>query len=190
MKLRGLNIAAGGSLDLTNNSFVNDYSGPVGTLASDTAAMIHDGRIFSSLADPAHALGYADNATLGLTTFNGQSVDPSSILIRFTFGGDANLDGKVDVTDLGALATNWQTSNVWAGGDFNYDGFVDVTDLGALATNWQAGVGSTLDFDDALAAVGLGGVSVPEPATTAITLAEFVVFVRRRRPLRRRGQLR
>jgi hypothetical protein len=80
--------------------------------------------------------------------------------------GDANLDGQVDVTDLGALATNWQTSAPWTGGDFNYDGFVDVTDLGALATNWQPGVGSPLApsrLDKALANVGLANVTVPEP---------------------------
>src|SRR5262249_13982050 len=73
----------------------------------------------SNAADPAKGLGWVDNAGAKQET------------VGYTFYGDANLDGQVDVTDLGSLATNWQTSSIWAGGDFNYDGFVDVTDLGA-----------------------------------------------------------
>ena len=47
---------------------------------------------------------------------------------------------------------------------------LDVTDLGLLATNWQAGVGSPLgpDFATALAMVGLGGTSIPEPASIGL----------------------
>src|SRR4029079_10890037 len=115
--------------------------------------------------------------------FAGLAVDSSSILIKYTYGGDANLDGKVDVTDLGALATNWQTSAPWTGGDFNYDGFVDVSDLGVLATNWQLGVGSPLgpgSLDAATAAGGLGGVSVPEPASIGLLGLGLVGVLARR----------
>lgn len=53
--------------------------------------------------------------------------------------GDANGDGKVDVLDLGALASNWGKVGgvTWRDGDFNLDGRVDVLDLGILATHWQ-----------------------------------------------------
>jgi hypothetical protein len=30
--------------------------------------------------------------------------------------GDANFDGRVDVADLGLLASNWQSSTDWSGG--------------------------------------------------------------------------
>jgi len=109
------------------------------------------------------------------------------VLVKLTFAGDSNLDGQVDVTDLGELATNWQSPGDWTDGDFNYDGFVDVSDLGALATNWQAGVSasSTLApsrLEEALAAVGLGGVSVPEPTTLlSVACLTLAAFVRRRR---------
>src|SRR5581483_7536640 len=94
------------------------------------------GIISSTVAGaPATALGYANAAELGITTFDGQPVDDSAVLVKYTFKGDANLDGKVDVSDLGRLATGWQTSQNWTGGDFNYDGLVDVSDLGRLATN-------------------------------------------------------
>jgi hypothetical protein len=57
----------------------------------------------------------------------------------FFLQGDANHDRRVDVTDLGILATNWQgTNKTFSQGDFNYDGVVDVSDLGILATGWQS----------------------------------------------------
>jgi len=30
--------------------------------------------------------------------------------VKYTYAGDANLDGKVDVLDLTALAQNWQST--------------------------------------------------------------------------------
>jgi hypothetical protein len=52
--------------------------------------------------------------------------------------GDANLDGAVDVGDLGILAANYGVSSgaIWVMGDFNADGAVDVGDLGILAANY------------------------------------------------------
>jgi hypothetical protein len=182
--VNSLTIANGASLDLTNNSAVIDYTGTVGTLVTTTRQNLQSGRLTSSAADATKKLGYGDNAVLNKATFAGQTVDASSILIKFTYGGDANLDGQVDVTDLGSLATNWQTSAPWTGGDFDYSGFVDVTDLGILATNWQAGVGSPLgrqSLQDALAEVGLGGVSVPEPTSVGMIVLAAWSFSRRRR---------
>ncbi len=52
-------------------------------------------------------------------------------------GGDANLDGLVDVGDLGILAGNWSRNDAtWEMADFNGDGLVDVGDLGVLAGGW------------------------------------------------------
>src|SRR5438477_11939249 len=84
-------------------------------------------------------------------------------------GGDANLDGVVDVTDLGALATHWQLTGQWSDGDFNGDGRVDVADLGMLATNWQGGSLS----------LGANLANVPEPASL-LGLLSASLFLRRR----------
>jgi hypothetical protein len=94
--------------------------------------------------------------------------------------GDANTDGKVDVTDLGALATNWQKTNgTWEQGDFNGDGLVDVTDLGSLATNWQL---SSLSLPAAMQQVGLG--NVPEPAAITVVLFAGALALGRRARVR------
>jgi hypothetical protein len=66
---------------------------------------------------------------------------PSSILVRFTYDGDANLDGMVEGSDLYILGANWhQTGKTWVQGDFNGNGYVDAADLTILELNWQAGV--------------------------------------------------
>jgi hypothetical protein len=179
-----LTIAAGAALDLTNNSMVIDYTGPVGTLVGDTRQHLQSGRMITSTGTAGlTGLGYGDNAVLNKATFGGQPVDTSSILVKFTYFGDADLNGQVDVADLGVLATNWQTNAPWTGGDFDYSGFVDVADLGLLATAWQAGVGNPLgpSFAEALASVGLGNVSVPEPASIGLLALGLGGLATRRR---------
>ena len=173
LSIDGTTDAWTGKLDLADNDLIIDYTGasPISTVRNQIKTGFNNGAwtgkgITTSVGSGARALGYADNAASGLATFSGQSIDSTCVLVKYTYSGDANLDGKVDVTDLGALATNWQAAALWTGGDFNYDGVVNVTDLGALATNWQAGVSNPLgpaNFGAALASLGLGGASVPEP---------------------------
>ena len=173
-------LASGAKIDVKTNSMTVDYRGQVSPaatikaqLASGYASGAWNGEGINTSSAVAHqtALGWKDDAA------------SSSILVKYTYYGDANLDGQVDISDLGALATAWQTSAVWSQGDFDYSGFVDISDLGKLATNWQLGVGSPLgpSFDEALASVGLAGVSVPEPAGLSIIGLVALAFRRRRR---------
>jgi autotransporter-associated beta strand protein len=175
-----LEIAGGATptarLALTDNSLVIDYTGP--SPIDTVRAQILSGRAGGSwtgngitgtfASSSTQALGYAENTVLGLTTFMGQPVDSTSLIITPTFYGDADLDGDVDVNDLGRLASRWQTSGHWSDGDFNYSGFVDAADLGMLASRWQSGVStrSVPSFAEVAAAMGLP-VAAPEPATAA-----------------------
>jgi hypothetical protein len=68
-------------------------------------------------------------------------------LVLKTQYGDANCDGKVDVGDLGILASNYgQQGKTWNKGDFNGDRLVDVGDLGILAASYGWSTNQTLDF--------------------------------------------
>ena len=50
-----------------------------------------------------------------------------------TIGGDANLDGLVDVGDLGILSFNYnQSGKTWAQADFDHDGWVNAADEAIL----------------------------------------------------------
>jgi hypothetical protein len=181
-----LSLSPGAELDLTNNSMIVDYIGAVGTLVEDIREHLANNRLSSSSASATLGLGYGDNGLLGNSIFAGQAVDASSLLIKFTYLGDTDLDGVVDVADLGKLATNWQAAGVWTTGDFDYSGLIDVNDLGMLATNWQAGVGNPLEpaFSVAIASLGLPSIAVPEPTLVGLlSIATTAVQLRRRRRL-------
>jgi hypothetical protein len=153
--VESLSISGGGLLDLWNSSMIIDYTGSVGTLVDDIRLHLWDGRLQTSADEPEGTrMGYGDNASpvLGFIIFAGQDVDSTSLLMKFTYGGDANLDGQVNLSDLGILSDNWETNGPWTSGDFNYDGFVDLGDLGILAGNWEAGTSSPMfmpqDYQD------------------------------------------
>ena len=176
-----------GALDLCDNAMVFDYSGssPLPTVRSAITSGYAGGawtgpgiRSSAAASQSGFALGYAEATDLFGTfpaTFAGQSIDSTSVLVRYTLGGDANLDRSVDVTDLGLLATFWQSSGMtFSRGDFNYDTNVDVTDLGILATNWQQSIAARPAIKSAGAgsrivspfAVG-SAVTSPTPVTAA-----------------------
>lgn len=118
------------------------------------------------------ALGYATASQLGVSTFSGQSVSGADVCVRYTYYGDANLDGKVNTSDFNQLAGSFGTTNKdWVNGDFNYDGAVNSQDFNALSGNY----GMVQPASAALGSV------VPEPATLSMVFAGFGVFMRRRR---------
>jgi hypothetical protein len=96
--------------------------------------------------------------------------------------GDANLDGEVNIADLGILAANWQQGNMnWLAADFNGDGVVDVADLGILAANWQQSVGG-MRLDDALSLFDVfEGVAVPDPGAGLLVVVGMAAMLGRRR---------
>jgi hypothetical protein len=157
LAVASLAITSGGRLDLAGNAMVI-RGGSVDGVGAQIAAGFNNGAwngaggITSSAAaadadaSDLTALGYASNAVLGKTSFAGiTGLTSSDILVKYTYAGDANLDGQVDIGDLGLLAGGWQQSGKdWLGGDFSYDGAVDIADLGLLAGNWQKGVGNPL----------------------------------------------
>jgi hypothetical protein len=81
-------------------------------------------------------------AAANVTDVAGNPLLADVVLDFFALAGDANHDRKVDVGDLGILASNWQQSpRTFSLGDFDYSGTVDVNDLGILASHWQQQLG-------------------------------------------------
>jgi hypothetical protein len=178
-------------LDITDNPLVVDYvppaTSPLVTIQAQVLAAYNAGAwngngISSSSANSSQfGVGIAEANALGSIPPVFGTVDDSAVLIRRTYYGDSDLNGQVDVADLGNLASHWQTNSVWSGGDFDYNGTVDVNDLGLLATNWQAGVGNPLgpeSLGDALASLGLPSPSVPEPITAGLLVCAVLLLRR------------
>jgi hypothetical protein len=181
LTIAGTPAAPTGTLDITSNAVVVDYPAAGPSPAADIRNQIISGRgapgligtwdglgITSSAAAAAAdstSIGYAVNGEMPLgavATFRGETVDPTTVLIRHTRLADANLDGVVDdndVTIVGAMYAPGVANASWANGDFDYSGFVDDNDVTLLGALYAPG-------DPPLPAPQGGGVAaVPEPAT-------------------------
>ena len=117
-------------------------------------------------------------SVINATTFDGQPVNSTSVLVKYTYLGDANLDSTVNALDFNALANGYGEtpgSDVWSQGDFNYDGTVNSSDFAMLAANY----GQVMPSSTQLPMAVLGTV-VPEPGGAAL-LISTLTLVRRRR---------
>ena len=122
-------------------------------------------------------LFYGDG-TGGFPQFAGDSVDFNSILFKYTYIGDSNLDGMVDSTDFGLFLAGYNDPGTaaslgWAVGDYDYSGTVDSTDFGLFLAGYNYYASNPVPLN------GAGGVQpVPEPAAfllAALGLAAMAI---------------
>ena len=179
------------TLDINNNAFVVDYApadpSPLPVIMAQIASAYAGGTwagagITTSMGTPASfGVGYAEAAALPVVPPIFGPVDATSVLLRFTRYGDADLDGVVGLADFNRLAGSFGTAgNDWSEGNFNYDaaGIVNLADFNLLAANFGliAGPDATVDPEDwaALAA------AVPEPGV-ALPVGLLLTALRRAR---------
>jgi hypothetical protein len=136
-----------------------------------------------------NSLAVATAGEVGKSTFGGTSVNPSDVLVMYTYGGDADLSGYIDADDYFAIDSNYNdyyhsdnTQNVglsYTAGDFDYDGDIDGDDFFIIDDNFVA-QGPPIAGGAPVA--GVGGVSaVPEPAGAALLTLALAPLLRRRR---------
>ncbi|HEY7087098.1 MAG TPA: hypothetical protein VH518_03355 [Tepidisphaeraceae bacterium] len=193
---RALSLTNGTQLDLTNNDMFVDYTGP--TIVPSLRTMLHDGRLTSSLAAATHGIGYGDNAVLGRSQFNGIPIDSSTAFLKYTYLGDADLDGDADGVDIGTWAVNFTGemggtgSMLWTQGDWDYDGDVDGVDAGLWAAAFTGelgggGLGDLVVNDPNIAAGaaailrGMGITVIPEPTVVGVLVLATFCSCRRRK---------
>ncbi len=136
-----LSINATGKLDLGANDMIV-HNGNLAQIGASLASGYNKGAwngdgIASSAATGDTALGsLLNNDGSGgklFTTFDGQSVVTSDVLIKYTYYGDANLDGVVNGSDYTRTDNGFNSSLTgWSNGDFNYDGTVNGDDYTLL----------------------------------------------------------
>ena len=147
LRTGSLSVGSTSTLDLKDNDLVLDYSSisPVGIWTGSAydgvTGMIKSGQIVSSSASGTlKTLGVAEaRESRGITgsqtaLFSGQTVDSTTVLVKFTWGGDANLDGTLNIDDYGRIDGNIATPGAfgWFNGDFNYDGKINIDDYGII----------------------------------------------------------
>ena len=168
LTVASITLTGNGTLDLADNSLIVDYTGP--SLLPQVRLALTGGYasgswngpgINSSTAatTPDRALGYAEASDLFTTfpaPFAGQQVDDTSVLVRYTRYGDADLNRTVNLNDFNRLAANFgQTPRRWSQGDFTFDGIVNLDDFNRLAANF----GLTAGIAPVITQQGLAGPS-------------------------------
>src|SRR5688572_18965551 len=104
----------------------------------------------------------------------------------YTYAGDMNLDGLIDVADYGSI-DNWiqfPGTNGYMNGDLNYDGVIDVADYGVIdnTIQLQGAPFPGVEFGSAAAsAIAAGVAMVPEPSGCSVVLLTAASLLRRRR---------
>jgi phosphatidylinositol-3-phosphatase len=73
------------------------------------------------------------------STWMGLSItSDNTVLVRYTYYGDTDLDGTVGPTDVDNLELGFSgVGDGWLYGDFNYDGVVDFNDVNLLDLNYE-----------------------------------------------------
>jgi hypothetical protein len=125
-------------------------------------------------------LSLVDNALLGYSDFSGQTVTADSLLLKYTYYGDIDMNGQVDADDLTVFASNFGRNSgaTQVDGDIDFNGAVNADDLTVFANNFNKGFTAPLS--------GAVVTAIPEPGTWILAAcgicAVGVPVVRARRP--------
>jgi hypothetical protein len=186
-------------LDVRNNHF---YVADPGGVAHDSTYASILGYVANGVNHPANGeitsteglSGYGVGIVDGNDGVLGSGVSANQIEVAYTLEGDANLDGKVDITDFNIFAPNFglPTTLGWEAGDFDYGGVVDIGDFNLFAGNFgltdngtdvsmPAADYAALDAFAAANGLSLPTSSVPEPASLGLLAMGAGMLLRRGR---------
>ena len=155
LRVTALSQSPSAALNLNDNDLIIDYAAaisgtpPTAELRNWIATARAGGawnaagvRSTAAAGNAAFTLGYMDAADYfaingTAAKFDGETIDATTVLVKYTLAGDANLDGRVDFNDFLRLQNSFNTANAgFAGGDFDYDGKADFNDFLALQNNF------------------------------------------------------
>jgi autotransporter-associated beta strand protein len=203
MAFTTVTTAGTGVLDLTNNAAViramtQDQVRSLIASAFNAGTWTGGGMTSSTAAaDAGHltALGYGGNANFGLSTWRGVTgLDADDVLVRYTYYGDADLNGAVTLDDFTLFLIGYQNGKTtWFDGDFDYNGVVTLDDFTLFLKGYQQqgaplseleSMINDMPISDAERAAMLAAVqAVPEPASVGLltVIAAYALSRRRRR---------
>jgi hypothetical protein len=208
LNVGSLNIAGATSqLDLGNGTMIveggSNYSNVLSLVTSGLNGFAWDGPGINSSVAAADALAtgltgiaVVDNNELGYDSITGVdftgsngNVNIDSVLVKFTYYGDADLNGKLTLDDFNQWSFAFENALPanWLNGDFDYNGILTLDDFNM----WSYGFEQTQLVGDVTLAPpppGGGPVAVPEPSSIVLLVLGGLGlgWQARRRVIRRR----
>jgi hypothetical protein len=153
---RGLTLTGTGTLDLYDNDMILDYTGasPLSTIqgyintARSGGTWLGNGitSYYAQTSNPRNkTLGAMEASDYhgiygGGATFDGEPIDNSAVLVKFTYYGDTDFNGRVNFDDYVRIDNGFNNQLTgWLNGDFDGNGRVNFDDyvLIDLAFNTQ-----------------------------------------------------
>jgi subtilisin-like proprotein convertase family protein len=149
-----LNLHSTGTLDLFDNNMMVFYSGlsPLPSIV-DSIRNARNGALWNGtgITSTSAKNRAAHNTTLGAMnsdeytlggSFDGEPLGggptANAVLVKYTYNGDADFNGKVDGSDYGRIDSHFNQQNTagniggWNNGDFDGNGKIDGTDYGMI----------------------------------------------------------
>jgi len=174
-----------------NGSGFGDWNGGAGiissTAAADTTQLTTLGVIQNNVAGSTTPL-YGTSGALG--KFDGISPASTDILVKYTYFGDTNLDGKVDGSDYSRLdAGLLDGATGWYNGDFNYDGVINGSDYALIDNTFNtqgASLATAINPAVQVTTEIANVIPVPEPTDSVLLGVGMLGILSSRRRNKRR----
>jgi hypothetical protein len=195
MAIGQLSIATGGVVNVNSSLLINYGSLAISSPEGLIQQFIRGGEIVSAITvdNPSFGIAYADGSDPGL---NDPNLESSQVVIEPDLVGDTDLNGTVNIHDLQASLSNFNSPGFWDQGNFNGHANVDISDLTALLTNFNnatalnyselSGIENLVgEFGDVAVpnanGTGFTLVAVPEPAAAMLAALGTALLIRRLR---------
>ncbi|MCY2952158.1 MAG: lamin tail domain-containing protein [Planctomycetota bacterium] len=160
LQVAGLTLGVNASLDLADNSLIVHPTDPATLPAvySQIAALVKSGRSSSSTLWQGAGINTsrATDST-GLAT----ALKDNSVHVKYTWNGDANLDGLVNADDYFLIDSAFiSQAKGFYNGDFNYDDIINADDYFLIDSAFISQTGP-------LSAIALTAIDTPYPSPFA-----------------------
>jgi hypothetical protein len=198
-------VVTGGKLDIQDNKIITQSPAGTwnGTAYDGITGLVAAGRGSSNLWDGSSGIVTSQNAAHGSNytsigvamasdvrpatatatgLWAGQTITGTDTLVMYTYGGDATLDGKINVDDYIKIDSGIAAGLTgWANGDFNYDGKINVDDYTLFIDANIGTQGAQFPNGGGLSGGGTGVSAVPEPASLGVIGLGAVALLGNRR---------